>query len=207
VRRECKYISPQVKICSLPAEWQEFHSGFSGDFQCFKIDVSGRRYGASWRGRIVIYADKPYEVGDVVRIREMEAVHKVKAVYTEKATIYGGTVTLRKEVPLSSKEGVEELARRPYLVFEDASSDEPQAFLVWAEARTKTTLKGFGRQYRASIIDKSLKSWDIYGGYRSGRAYTEAVLAIVDSEHPVIVQSRGDVEFTRKYAGCVAEEI
>lgn len=50
-----------------------------------------------------------------------------------------------------------------------------------------------GRQYRYEFdTDGAVADWSITGGYRSGRAHTEGVLSITDTEHPVIV--RGHLE-------------
>lgn len=199
-QRESLALWEGIQIVSLPDKWQEFVAQ-EGDAPCYRMTVKGSRYGASWNGRIDIFAESPFEKGDIVDIREMRVVHRVKAVYTEKRTIYGGTVTLRREVPLQSKEGKEELAERRYLYFTKSQLGEPKAFLVWAECCTKTTLKGFGRQYWCRAEDRALKSWSIFGGYRSGRAYTHAYLAIVDPEHPLILTGTGDIQYIRVYDG------
>ncbi len=187
-----------VEIVSLPDEWEEFDTKYHSDHQCYRIDIKGSKYGASWLGRIVIYADKPYAAGDVVDIREMRAVHKVKRVYRQRGTVYGTVVSTFENTPMSEDVDDDDAnavvvhEERPYLVFEPSDTD-PQYNLHWITRYSKTTLKGYGRQYRYTIDSSAaIASWRVYGGARSGRLGTTGVLAITDEDHPVIVSGSLD---------------
>jgi len=60
--------------------------------------------------------------------------------------------------------------------------------LVFQSAYSKTTLKGFGRQFHASLDTESVISvlGSCSGGARSGRFETQYVLAIVSPDYPLI---------------------
>lgn len=161
MERECVRLWPAVKIASLPpVEWQKMESP-KGTW--YRMVVEGKRYGASWSGRIDLHARHAYAVGDVVRVREFRIRYEDKR-------------------------------ERYYLVLDDAQGS-PTCELVWATAETKTTLKGFGLQYWAEVGGSPLARWDVRGGYRSGRAYTVGVLAVVDACHPLIIRGTGDIEY------------
>ncbi len=191
-RREIA-VYDAVEIVGLPpAEWQEFQ-GTETDDPAYKIDVRGKKFGADWNGRIIIYAAQPYSIGEIVSIRYMEATHRVKAVSEERETVYG-KVQVEKILPMTAEEGDEKLFTGQYLVLEKARKEEVVGKLVWAEAHTKTTLKGFGRQYWAEVSGQPLAEWRVSGGVRSGRAHTTGVLAVVREEHPLIIQKTGDIK-------------
>jgi len=201
VSRKCVWKQEGVKILSFPkGKWEDFNSGFKGDYGCYKIIIKGNGYGASWSGRIDIFADNKYKEGDIIDIREMEVQHKTKVKSMLKNTIYGMTVVKYEHIPLNSiEEGEIVVNTRRYLYFSKSNKQESGKYLIWDEARTKTTLSGLGRQYYAEIQDDSLKSWTVRGGYRSGRAYTVGILAVVDKRHPVIIRGVGDIEYTKIY--------
>jgi len=184
-----------VEIQSLPGPWDIFDSEHRTDDACYRIDVKGERYGASWSGRIVIYAKQEFGKGDLVDIREMLAIHKVTRVKTQTRTIRGETLTSIEDVPLDhtvepgENQSVDEDARsrRQYLVLE-ASESQKQFNLHFIHRRTKTTLKGYGAQYGYTVDDDAaVASWSVHGGARSGRYYTDGVLAITDQDHPIPV--------------------
>ncbi len=190
-RREIA-VYDAVEIVGLPsAEWQEFQ-GTKTDSPAYKIDVRGKEFGADWNGRIIIYAARPYSVGEIVSIRHMEVVHRVKAVSEERQTVYG-KVDVEKILPVTAEEGDEKLFTGQYLVLEEAKK-EVVGKLVWAEAHTKTTIKGFGRQYWAEVSGQPLAEWRVNGGVRSGRAHTTGVLAIVSEDYPLVIQRTGDIK-------------
>lgn len=185
-----------IEIQSLPGEWQVFDSEFQTDDACYKIDVKGERYGASWSGRIVIYGKEEFKTGDIINIREMEAIHKVKRVSHTTKNIYGDVNTHINDIPLQENHKqsmidnvyVDDDARsyRHYLVFERSDSPK-QCNLHWIKKYSKTTLKGYGRQYKYSIdATTAITCWSIRGGARSGRYYTVGVLAITNQDHPVL---------------------
>jgi hypothetical protein len=142
------------------------------------------------------------QIGDVVSVREMEAKHLIKVRREQKQTMEHGEVIVEKELPITADdpEAEEVIRTRHYLVLEP-SDGEATCQLVWAEAHTKTTLKGLGRQYWARVEGAPIASWYVFGGVRSGRAHTTGVLAIVDQEHPLYIIKTGDIEGEEIYGG------
>lgn len=188
-----------VEIVSLPDSWQKVDS-FEKDLPSYQMIIKGSRFGASWSGRIDIFASHPFRSGDVVSIREMEAQHIIKVRHEYRSTMHYGTVAVTKELPVTTDnpEAEEVIRTRRYLVLEP--HDKPATcHLVWTEARTKTTLKGLGRQYHARVSGAPIAKWEIWGGYRSGRAYTTGILAIVDKEHPLYITVTGDIQEEKCY--------
>lgn len=190
-----------VLIDSLPGEWKEFKTDAGTDFPCYKIGIKGSVYGASWTGRVDIFADKQFTVGEIVDIRVMESKHLVKKLrYTAATHLVEKTVdinTEERDVTLT-----EEIERREYIVLEKSECTAAKMKLVWAVAHTKTTIKGYGRQYYASL-DPSATLWHkaISGGVRSGRVHTEGILAIVSEEHPLVYEFKEGGEKEVKYIG------
>lgn len=202
-----------VLVESMPVDWVEIAAQHHGDSVHYKQTVKGEQYGASWSGRIDIFASEPFKAGDVVNVREMCSEHKVRVVTR------GGYKTFHEGLPYTREEivpitqdvqitatefpnkgdvvGVEDVIRqRRYFVLERApEGTQAQAKLVYVTAKTKTTIKGFGRQYWAEAnADATIAHWQISGGVRSGRAHTTGVLAIVSEEHPLYVKKTGDIE-------------
>ena len=197
-----------VEIVSLPSEWEKVETGVETDYPKWKICFKGRTFGASWRGRIDIFADETFYPGNIVEVHVMKTAHLVLqyskwAPHIPKSPFDEGTHLVVKNVDINTprdelpqdatvKEVVE---TREYIVLEKGSESSGKK-LVWETAHTKTTLKGYGRQYHA-YLDAASTYWykGVKGGYRSGRASTEGVLAIVDEEHPLIRRfSEGGVE-------------
>ena len=64
-----------VRIESLPPkDWKKFQAR-CGDEPRYKCDVRGSLLGDPWKGRIVLWSDRKPEVGDIVRLRHMVALH------------------------------------------------------------------------------------------------------------------------------------
>lgn len=200
VERKLQAVYDGVEIVSLPpGEWEQV-AGFDGDQSGYRLTVKGRRFGASWYGRIDLFSQSIPKVGDVVSVRTMEAEHKVKQVLKTRPTMRYGEVTIEEILPVtdSNPEAEVVIKTHRYLVIEPWEG-ESTCRLVWVEAHTKTTLKGLGRQYWAEISGAPIASWRISGGVRSGRAHTDAVLAIVDKEHPLYVTVEGDIQEEKVY--------
>lgn len=140
-----------VEIVSLPADFRHFQAR-KKDQHDWKIDMSGKLFGASYSGRIVIRARHPFKIGEIVDVRLMTSKHQ-RGEYTE---------------------------THEYLVLEKSEATEAQAKLEWHSAYSKTTLKGLGRQYKREIVYSAepLFVKTISGGVRSGRASTTAELSI-----------------------------
>lgn len=204
-----------IQIESLPDEWQEISAQSHGDANHYKIVVKGERYGASWSGRIDIFASEPFKKGDIVNIREMCSEHKVRLVTRSGyRSFHEGIPYTREEVvpitqdvqvtvtdPENPNKGdivkVEDVIKqRRYLVLEKASEGTTATSnLVYAIAHTKTTLKGLGRQYWADAnAEATITHWNVSGGARSGRFHTTGVLAVVSEEHPLYIKKTGDIQ-------------
>lgn len=197
--RECLWEMCGVRIVALPGNWKEFRPS-EKDEPAFRISLKGEVFGAAWDGRIEIHAPQAFTGGDVVVVRHMKVAHKTKVVTSSRPTMEHGTIEVQREVGLRSEEaGAEEVVlEREYISLEPAFV-APKACLVWTSVHSKYTFKGFGRQYSASISGTPLHSWRVSGGVRSGRAYSVGVLAVVDTEHPLVARGKGDVQFERVY--------
>jgi hypothetical protein len=254
--RHLLYGPVVCQIDSLPGEWQKFEVR-KGLHESYVIDRAGSSFGASWNGRVVIRADRPWEIGSVVVFEEIEALHKVVSVaYTREWTnddgeererrtmmgvppaladdveaiaahvrktvalhwpdatvanieIEGETLECHRYVRLSpltrelrnewvwgseynTHDYEEDASKRTLLkeVYGDEIEEEERPLrkngmprLVWVTAPYKTTLKGYGRQYAYALKGSPLWAQRVSGGYRSGRAGTSAILALVDDEH------------------------
>lgn len=159
------------------------------DFPGWRMVVKGQRFGATWSGRIDLWtvAQEPPKVGDVVYLREMEVIKRVAKARWERATLEHGTVSGHRQVPLGTEGAEEYEEEREYIRLDPAPDREPrERELVWVQAYTKTTIKGFGRQYHAHLEGSPLWHQEVSGGVRSGRAYTQAWLAVVDPDHPIV---------------------
>ena len=82
-----------------------------------------------------------------------------------------------------------------YLVIEPSIEAEPEMELVSVSVDYKTTLKGLGRQWEASL-DCSSAFWskEMSCSVRSGRAGTYGALAVVSASRPVHARQWGDLE-------------
>jgi len=197
--REQVFAAP-VKVNSLPGEWTRHDPIKSNATGYWKIEARGSQYGKSWDGQITVFShmQEPPRPGDVVFMRLMTATKAVKKIEFFRDT--NGRCTLNTVIlPIWTTEG--DLIKRlesgrlpPEAVdgiLQDATVEheyivlngtykEPRYDLVWGEATTKTTLKGFGAQYRSEInLNDAYWYQSIYGGGRGGRAHTTGTLALV----------------------------
>lgn len=208
-----KLFSAPVTIHSLPGEWMDCEPIKSNATRYWKMEVRGSQYGRNWDGQITIFSHmkSPPQVGDTVYMRIMRAEKRVKQITFFKESFNAGRVestatlpayTTEEEIPALIESGklhpnaagsllMDATIEHEYIVL-DGTHREPEYNLVWAEARTKTTIKGFGAQYR-SDIDLSNAYWhqSIYGGVRSGRAHTTGTLALVPIGDSVAVKMSG----------------
>ena len=194
-------------ITSLPeGEWQKFDTGRDAKARKpWRLTVTGRQFGASWKGRIDLFAftDEPPKVGDTVTVSVMEVTKRVRKAPWSRPTLEHGVVSGERQVRLQATEGQVEcdalgvplmagLGRevdevRTYVRIEPAAecADSEGRELVWLQAYTKTTLKGLGRQYRVSLSGNPLWKREVSGSARSERFNTVAWLVVVDNDHPV----------------------
>jgi len=208
-------------ITDLPAwNFVNTHTG-----PCFKSDTKGSQGGASWSGRIVIWArgfgERPPQKGDRVNIRLMESsvmpktctinkrldelaapIHKQAQELAESRAADGSNSSMetlvadaRWETRRRFGEEMRALETRRYVVLEPATPDElsddereARLMLAFAQAYSKTTLKGLGRQFHASLDTENVISvlGSASGTCRSGRFGTAYVLAVVSPTHPLV---------------------
>ena len=200
VKERTVVIEPIMCVIeSLPGEWQQFATGQHDDQSCVRMIVKGDRYGVAWNGRCDIYAHAVFQPGDVVWLTELEVIHRVKVVEERRSTstftqLAGGPVAkiVQNKVPLWYKQDGEEIIEtRRYVRLDNVCDDEmPENLavlprLIWVEAHSKTTIKGFGRQYGNQLRGAPLWEKRISGGCRTGRIHSEGALALVDAEHPL----------------------
>jgi hypothetical protein len=189
-RREI--FAASVVIESLPGEWEQTPADYQGKsvtVPSWHMYVKGRRFGASWNGRIDIWAqgERPTATGDIVYLRYMEVDKRIAKKSWSLQTLEHGFISGERQVAITrlGEEGVrEDTETRRYIRLEP-TTEYPDGTLMWLEAKTKTTLKGFGRQYWAHLQGDGLFKLEVYGAYRTGRAYTSGWLVVVDQDHPV----------------------
>lgn len=167
----------------------------------YLYDKKGREHGASWSGRIVVWAKEPPRAGQLITIREMKSTWQMKAKYEKRFSIgasmrsgYPVEYMDRSLVPLDSDEGQFEEEEHRYFVLEPAAADaKPAGQLVLVTRHSKTTLKGYGRQYHEKIVwPKGVQRLASAGGaYRSGRADGSTVLAIIPINTTARVETSG----------------
>jgi len=207
-RREL--FSVTCRIASLPpVEWVQVRA-VAGDKPAWKGVVKGKMFGAAWVGRIDLYsvAPQPPRVGEVVNLVEMQVLKRVAKKWQHRVRSdfklgHAVEYSVSRRVPLADaeNEGAQVFEERwEYIRLDPADEADPQGRqLVWAKAHTKTTLKGFGRQYWATIEGNPIWQRTVTGGYRSGRASTTGCLAVVDGDHPLLIVHKegGAEEITR----------
>jgi len=199
--RKCLFSSV-ARVHSLPpGEWVRVQNTANGkaDRTVWHLTLKGKYYGADWRGRIDIWAHTvdPPKAGDVVEVAHMQ-VRKTVAIQTEgrfrldrnlQSTV---DYEVSRRVPLTQagNEGVQ--IKEETTDYVSLLSLPPGTRmrtlgkrLLWAEAYSKTTFKGLGRQFEATL-DGGLWHMEVRGGVRSGRATTTAWLAVADFETPVL---------------------
>lgn len=145
------------RIAGLPALGWERVVGKRGDSPSFRMAVKGAAFGPQWSGRIDLYAPRPWEVGALVALSEMQVVHALSADHAE----------TRAYVRLGRPTVIETLRA-------DEADDLPR--LVWRTARDAD----------AVFDNQAIWSRVISGGERGG-VTTVGVLAIVDSAHPLLL--------------------
>ncbi len=194
----------KVKISStLPCKWQKVEDPKNDTLKpVYHGVIKGDQFGADWNGRIDLWAimPEPPKVGQAVKLTEMEVEKTVAKEKWSRETMHYGTVHGYKQVPLGTEKAEEFTEKRNYVRLEPVEADENTNYpkLIWVEAYSKTTLKGFGRQYHASLSGSPIWKKEVSGGYRSGRASTTVWLAVVDKNNFVKFSHRenGEENFT-----------
>lgn len=189
------------------------------DIPTYRLVKKGSEYGASWSGRIDIYShvwpvteDMTCEFSYMSCTRKVWIVTKTRRGpgnggyvhdISETRRVHRGYVPVDGEGPLSERTETNEYVVLTPTVGSASAALQRDALphLVWCTAHTKTTLKGFGRQFHAHIVGDPLWSWSVSGACRSRRYDTHGMLAVVDPIHPLRVVVTGDGEETTYYPG------
>ncbi len=176
IERKCLKNFRGVMIEEIPGEFDTFRAQ-EGDIPCYRLTIKGKiGDGVSWHGRLDIYSYDPHPAGKFCDLRLMEVTRNRK----------NGEKTIKGEI-------------QEYLVLEPSEAESDMK-LVWLRADYKTTLKGLGRQYYASIdTDMSLWSFSFSSCCRSGRFGSKMALAIVDSKNYATEKVWGDIEREKTY--------
>lgn len=193
-------------ICKnmLPRErFEVFTLPYKGSLSSLKATFKGSEFGASWRGRIDIYVNgekgKRNEFGflefpEYVRVRYME-VTKQSGIISE------------PNCNLGQEDTLEYSSTNYYLSLDYLYPDEVEGLeeieldqqIVYVKAYTKTTNKGLGRQFWAKLEGNPIYAWYMRGGARGGRFGTEAAIAIVNKNNPIVSKTWGDIEEYKSY--------
>lgn len=190
-----------VRLLERMTQW----TAREDDLPCWRLTLSGKEYGANWNGRIEIYSH-----ADPKELISRGECHFTEMLVTKRRTVIytlleNGRETIRRVLigTQAQREGERSETKEEsssYVVLSPNSVKPSGDWLVFAEAHTKTTLKGFGRQYRAHIDgDDPLWYMPFTGGYRSSRAYSIGWLAIVSERAPICVRTTGDICQSRRY--------
>ncbi len=225
--RKCLEEYHGLKIISdLPA-WGLVHT-HTGDI--FKSVTKGSKGGASWSGRIDIWArgfgEKPPACDGLVDVRVMEStIAPKKGALQKRIDNLFGVITkqaieeartqrdkiceeekrsveiddilpgIRQDIVARFREELSAVEKHKYIVLTPTDpakllDEERNAnrMLVFQSAYSKTTLKGLGRQFHASLDTENVISvlGSASGSARSGRFGTHYVLAVVSPDHPLV---------------------
>jgi len=202
--RKLLHEFPAVAI-KLPTEFfAQFKTPHSKDMPCLRGIFKGNDLdeGHRWSGRLDIYV-LATQVPAVARVRVMEVEHQQGQKRTERVkdverAVPGVSLSHPGQPKISIE--VQYPAAYRYVVLEPTDS-EPTAALVMPSVYRKTTLKGFGRQFSASLnTSEALWAIELSAEARNtGRFGTYGTIAVVDDIHPVETQQSGDVKSHRRY--------
>jgi hypothetical protein len=200
-----KELFGEVVNLGFSPNWVEFDQRnqapqWKNDRPSRRWTVKGSQFGASWSGRIELWAvafgDRTPQKGDIVRFFIMESNKECGFHRTERATMKHGTIPIRRRCHIADARAGINAGDESYYIAEESNvymrllpcePCETAYKLVYETAHTKTTLKGYGRQYHSKFdVEQCVWSKTIQGGVRSGRAYTVGCLAIVSDAQPLI---------------------
>lgn len=190
-------------VVALLATASEYRP-FTKDKPSRRLTIKGEMYGAEWRGRIDLWSQVwPLAYGMSVQVVH-NSVKRQVWVLPEVRTVASSQVETFRRCEPGTAGAIEREEVNEYVVLLPAFSDE-ENWLVWAVARSKTTLKGFGNQYHSEFSGSPLWFQEISGGVRSGREYGVGRLAVVCDDDPLVVTTRGSVAGRRAYPAEVHE--
>jgi hypothetical protein len=171
------------------------------DIPGWRLTLRGKMFGADWSGRIDVYFQvdpKSLRPGQVVSLSHMESRSRVWVQKWTKQTMEHGEVSgYARCKPTDEGANEREEAGQYVTILPAPEGVEPVGTLVWAQAYSKVTLKGFGRQYAARLEGTPLWQMSVKGAARSGRFNTDARLAVVEEGNPLIHVHREDGEEER----------
>ena len=202
--RNCLAEFPAVCVF-LPAEKFAPFRAQSKDKPCLRATFKGSDLyggGDKWDGRLDVYvlADA---VPSVARLRVMQVEHEEGHRRIERRKDVANAnpyASLSHPGQPKIDVEVEYPATYQYLVLEPVEA-EPVAALVMPQVQKKTTMKGLGRQWYASL-DASRALWHQLLSRESrgtGRFWTQGVIAVVDDEHYVETKQWGDISSHYRY--------
>lgn len=223
---ECLREWGAVTIHSLPSGWVGCRLGELAGWRCdFSGSKYGASWeGRIVLHAPAQCFPAPPARGQVVSVRDMVSSVEVVTVTTYRATMHHGAVPVVTYLPATTRDEdfpriAEEHAycvtgygqspetrpavvkriveSRPHIVLGRPRGEDEGLRLLWLEAYSKTTLKGFGRQFHASLkLDGVAAVWSCSGGARSGRYGTEGALCIAAEGSPIGVEHRENGETT-----------
>jgi hypothetical protein len=186
-KREQLQVWSPVRI-ELPAEkFGKFQSKETDRATLRAVFKGSDGQGISWDGRMDVYCPAE-KLPEIAEVRLMRVTHSKGHVREERHGEVMGEKTLRT---------VEYSPEYEYLVILPVDDEEVKAEmkLVYVSASYKTTLKGFGRQYYASLdTESAIWAHKMSSSARSGRFGSRMALALVDKDHPVISEITGDIQ-------------
>lgn len=187
VSRYCLQEFPAVAI-HLPEKLFAPFQARQSDRSVLRAVIKGNSLpgwgGVSWDGRLDVFC-LAETVPSVARVRVMEVTHAAGQHRVEK---HGTPMGPKNEVE------VEYDPTHTYLALEP-SEENPSAALILVSVDYKTTLKGFGRQWHARLdAVGALWATELSRSARSGRFGVYGAVAVVDDDHPVVVEQTGAIK-------------
>lgn len=168
----------EVMIDRLPRlEWRPIPSG-----RLMEATWSWDQYGARGAGRYTLRAPRIPVGGETWQLRDIVLARRRPVRMERRESVYGPRWQ-RVFLPAAGCGGILEWVFERQFQFWPTAGDTASV-LRYDEARKKTTLSGMGRQWYARVPDipQDAPRWDVWGGYRSMRAWTHARLACVPCE-------------------------
>jgi len=164
-----------VEVCSLPAlRWKA-----TTNERLYTARWSWAEYGTAGEGKLDLRAPEPLETGQVWLLRDVIRSKLLTTTPVIKGSVYGERVE-RIVAPREKASG------RATWLFERRlefwPTEETQTHhLKYDVVRSKTTFSGAGKQYvrQLPLLADGTAEWRVWGGYRSGRAWTQARLSVV----------------------------
>jgi len=138
-----------------------------------RATIKGKAYGASWSGRIDVFDQRTDPGGDLARVRIMRTRHQAGATLTGKH-VEGPCYPWYSTRTYTW----EHSPQWEYVVLDDAEGDTPACHLVLA-----TAIQKWNRD--DSVSGHPLWSAQVRGSSRTGKHSGQAVLAVVDEDHPL----------------------